>query len=132
MRNKHNTDREREQIYRGDGRMIGGIVGDVFRKHVDASKHFLRRPPAIAFDREVLTQARAEGAQIAEVIDREGGQTYRAPIARIFGKGFSVNRGSGAQIALALNDWNRSENYAPAHEAMPTQPSLFNLSRLVW
>ena len=107
MQANHTTNRERAQVYRGDGRMIGGLVGNVFRKHVDASKHFLRQPPAIAFDLSTLADAKEQGAELVEVVDRESGKTYRATVARIWKRGFSVNRGAGAQIALALNEWNR-------------------------
>ncbi|MBI3741031.1 MAG: hypothetical protein HY257_04665 [Chloroflexi bacterium] len=62
-------------------------------------------------------QAKEQGAQIAEVIDRESGKTYRATIARIWKNGFSVNRGHGAQMALALTEWN--------HDDEPIQGRLF-------
>ncbi len=105
MRTKITTKRERAQVYRGDGREIGGITGDVFHKTVRASKHFLHTPPAIAFDLDVIAEAKAQGARIAEVIDAESGRVYRATIARIWQHGFHVDRGHGAQIAL--DQWNR-------------------------
>jgi hypothetical protein len=102
-------ERERAQVYRRDHKMVGGITGDVFHKTVQASKHFLHTPPAIAFDLDVIAQAREQGARIAEVRDSESGRVYRAEIARIWSKGFPVNRGHGEQIALALNEWNRGD-----------------------
>ena len=110
MRKNNNTKQPRAQaapIRRADGKIIGKICGETFRKIVRASKHFLHTPPAIANDLDALAQARDAGARVCEIVDRETGTTYRASIARIWEKGFSVNRGHNAQIALALNEWNR-------------------------
>jgi hypothetical protein len=93
MQPKFTTKHERVQgapIRRADGRVVGEIRGDVFRKVVSASKHFLHTPPAIANDLDVLTQARDAGARVVEIFDRESGRTYRASIARIWEKGFGV------------------------------------------
>ncbi len=122
------TSRERAQVFRSDGKMVGGIIGTTLRKHVDASRHFLRRPPAICFDRDVLLEAQSQGVQIVEVIDRESGNVFRASLALIWLKGFRLNRGYGDQVALALSLFNREDDAAP--EAAPAmQPALFDLAR---
>ena len=117
MRTNHTTNDERAQVHRDDGKVIGGLVGNVFRKHVDASRHFLRKPyPAIAFDLDTLAQAKEQGARFVEVIDRESGKTYRASLERVWSKGFPVNRNHGEQIALALGEWNQGDDELPAEQ----------------
>jgi hypothetical protein len=106
-KNSTNGTKKQEPIRRADGKIIGKICGETFRKIVRASKHFLHTPPAIANDLDALAQAKERGARVCEVVDRETGHTYRASIARIWENGFSVNRGHNAQIALALNEWAR-------------------------
>ena len=117
---EYNMNRTRAQavkIARADGRIIGEVRGDVFRKVVSASKHFLRVPDAIANDLAVLAQARDAGARVVEVTDRESGRTYRASFDRIWEKGFAVNCGFGEQIALVLSEWICDG--APTAEQMP-------------
>src|SRR5690606_12631138 len=45
-----------------NGRVIGQVVGDTFRKIISGSKHMLRTPKAICFDRSTLRDAVAAGA----------------------------------------------------------------------
>ena len=132
MHTKHNTQNERAQVW-VNGRIIGGIVGNTFRKHLCGSKHFLRRPPAIAFDRDALRQADAEGATDLLVIDDETGREYRTSIKNFWAHCFAVRRGHGDQVALGLNRWNGGDD-APAREperaSKPVQETLFNLAGL--
>jgi len=95
------------KIRRAGGKIVGEIRGEVFRKVISARKHFLHVPEAIANDLDVLATARERGARVCEILDRDTGHTYRASIARIWKKGFPVNRGFGEQIALALAEWNQ-------------------------
>jgi hypothetical protein len=95
-------------IRRADGKVIGKICGETFRKVVRASKHFLHTPClAIANDLDVLASAKDAGARVCEIVDRESKHTYRATIEKIWQRGFHVDRNHGAQIALALSEWNR-------------------------
>ncbi|MBM3130961.1 MAG: hypothetical protein FJ009_20325 [Chloroflexi bacterium] len=107
MQTKYNRKAERAQVRRKDGREIGGITGDVFHKTVQASKHFLHTPPAIAFDLDVIAQAKANGARFVEVLDSETGRVFRATIDRVWKRGFTFERKHGRQIGLALDQWNR-------------------------
>ena len=43
-------------------KVVGTVEGNTFSKTVDSSKHFLRTPPAIAFDELALSQAEEMGA----------------------------------------------------------------------
>ena len=87
---------------RGRDRPIGYVEGGVFRKSISGSKHILRSPRAIAFDRSTLRDAERDGAVWVEVTDDETRTVYTARIADIWTHGFAVNRGYGDQIALAL------------------------------
>ncbi len=89
-----------------NGRAIGEVRGATFYKNLCASKHFLRTPPAIAFDVTTLDDAERAGARFVQVNDADTGNFYRAPMQLIRHKGFGVNRGCGAQIALALKEWS--------------------------
>jgi hypothetical protein len=83
-------------------RVIGQVTGDVFYKVISGSKHFLRQPPAIAFDISTLDDAENVGARLLEVKDRETGRVYRASLALVRSVGFPVNRGFGNQVGVNL------------------------------
>ena len=113
-------------------RPIGYVSGRTFCKIIVGSKHMLRRPPAIAFDRCTLSDARRAGALAVAVTDGETGRTYRATIADIEAHGFRVQRGFGDQIALALARFEvDGRPAAPGFtntERKAAQPSLFDLA----
>ncbi len=98
------------------GRKVGEVRGATFYKTISAAKHFLRQPPAIAFDISTLADAERAGARIVQVTDRDTGNIYRAAIHTIRRKGIYINRGFGEQIALALKEW--SVNGAPQVEQL--------------
>lgn len=108
-------------IYVG-GRIVGEVRGGIFVKRVKASRHFLRVPPAIAFDIESLEQAQAAGAEKVKIIDTESGKIYKAFISTIWEKGFEFDRGFGKQIALLISDWSQGG------EPMGKQMGLWDVS----
>lgn len=87
------------------GKVVAVLDGDVLRKTVAASLHFLRKPPSIAFDCSILDAARQAGVRRIEVLDRETDRTYTASLGDFERWGVSVNRGFGAQRALPLERW---------------------------
>jgi hypothetical protein len=89
--------------------VVGHVRGDTFYKRLRASAHFLRVPPAIAFDVSTLDDAERAGARFVHVTDGESGRVYRSSIATIRANGFRVARGFGEQIALALDDFTRDD-----------------------
>ena len=91
---------------RAGNKIVGYVEGAVFIKTLKASKHFLRVPPAIAFDIDSLKRAYEAGARYVRVIDVDSNRVYIAPISTIWSKGFEVDRGFGRQIALLLKHWN--------------------------
>lgn len=88
------------------GRTVGEVRGDIFVKRVQASRHFLRTPPAICFDVSTLKDAERAGAQTVEVTDADTGRVYRASMGTMWAKGRSLNRGYGEQWRLDLRYWN--------------------------
>lgn len=99
-----------------NGRVVGTVRGDTLYKTIHGERHFLRYPPAIAFDFVTLETAERAGAQYVQVKDADSGKLYRASVQTIRRKGMFVNRGHGDQIALALKDW--SVNGAPVGEQL--------------
>ena len=96
-----------KKIYvRGRSKPVGKVVGDVFRKWVSSKRHFLRQPPAIAFDVSSLTDAKRFGATTVEVRDSDSMNIYRASIETVLRDGMRFDRGYGKQIALALGRWS--------------------------
>ncbi len=108
-------------------KVIGRIEGEEFVKPLRSSIHFLRKPPAIAFDVQSLHQAKAMGANSVKIRDLDTELVYRAPIELIFSKGFQFNRGYGEQIALTLEHWRcqkkKSGNGSPSGGPMILQTS---------
>jgi len=106
------TNKSSKKIMAG-GKTFGIIYGAELRKSVFGSRHFLKKPPAIAFDRGALDRAEQAGAVRVRVVDRETGIVYTASIAHIRRAGLAINRGFGAQLALPLESWTRQRPGAP-------------------
>ena len=87
------------------GKAVGTVLDGVFVKRVQASRHFLRKPPSICLDAQSLADAQRAGARLVAITDTETGKTYRADIATIRKHGKTIDRGHGAQIALSLGKW---------------------------
>jgi len=88
-----------------NGRVVGHVRDGVFEKTLARSRHFLRRPPAIAFDRSTLQDARRAGATRVRIYEREQGDVYEADLDEVELHGFPVQRGFGDQVALHLSRW---------------------------
>lgn len=99
------------------GKRVGYVRDGVFTKHVRGSKHFLRIPPAIAFDIQSLYDAERAGAQVVHVHDKESGVTYRASLRAITQRGVVFDRKHGRQVYLAMNRWVRDD--APVVGQLP-------------
>ena len=94
-----------EPVRAANGRVVGEVQGNVLRKCVRRSVHFLRQPPEIAWDTCALEQAEDLGATRTEVLDTESGYIYTAPLNAFWQDGVRLNRGHGPQIALPLDKW---------------------------
>ncbi len=119
------------QVYQNErGRVVATLRGDTLYKPVHASRHFLRTPPAIAFDAVILEAAERDGAVFVEVLDRDSGATYRAPMADLRAKGFPFDRGHGKQVALPLACWQKqtpAKAATPQPEPKPAAPQQWAL-----
>ena len=105
----------------GRPKPIGFVAGETFHKTVSAHRHFLRTPRAIALDLGSLEQAERAGARFVCIHDSDSGNLYRASCKLIRERGFGVNRGFGAQVALQISDWN-----LPVDTGL--QPALFEVT----
>lgn len=93
------------QLMTNGGRSAGRVIAGTLRKSISASRHLLKKPPAIAFDVSVLEDAARLGAVRVEVRDTESGTVYRAELADFWQYALRLNRGFGKQLALPLNRW---------------------------
>ena len=87
-------------------RVVGEVVGDEFVKKVHSKRHFLRKPPAIAFDIESIETAKSLGATSVKIVDLDTGIIYQVTISLLLQQGFLFNRGFGNQIGLPLKYWS--------------------------
>lgn len=99
----------KNKVVRLGKKVIGNVEGDTLHKIVDSSKHFLRTPPAIAFDELALSKAEELGATKIKVKDKLTGITYHSTIEAVRSRGFAFNRGFGSQVGLALSEWSKNE-----------------------
>lgn len=90
-----------------NGRVVGSVCNDVFRKRIRGSRHLLHSPPAISCDVAVMQQAEAAGAVVFEVLDVESKTIYQASIAHFWKAGVPINRGFGKQWALPLEGFTK-------------------------
>lgn len=90
-------------------KIVGEVINNVFSKRVHSSRHFLRKPPSIAFDIETIEQAKSKGATEVEITDLDTGRIYRISLERLLEKGFKIDRGFGLQLALPLSYWQIEE-----------------------
>ena len=90
-------------------KVVGNVDGDTLNKTLDSSKHFLRTPPAIAFDELALSKAKEMGATKIKVKDKRTGLEYHTSIVNLENRGFTFNRGFGDQIGLSLSEWSKNE-----------------------
>lgn len=88
-----------------NGKVIGRVDNGTFHKSI-ATKHMLRTPKALCFDRSTLKDAAAAGATSVRVWNFETSTAYTVSMQRIHSEGFSVQRGYGNQWALALEKWS--------------------------
>jgi hypothetical protein len=97
-------------------------------KTVHGSRHFLRRPPAIAFDADSIDQAEALGTVGIFVDDAETGRRYSSSMETFLRLAIDIDRGHGRQLALPLRFWDSPgptggawmpETFEPAQTLLP-------------
>ncbi len=84
-----------------DGRVVGEVVGGVFKKNILGSRHILHKPRAIALSVESLSQAGQVGASEIQITDKESGWVYSCSVEHFKEYAFPIQRG-GFEPQLAL------------------------------
>ncbi len=97
-----------------NGKVYGVIENRTLKKRIVGTKHFLRKPPAIAIDADLFQRYRAEFDTI-EVQDVETGAVYRLSARSFEALAFPLERGYGQQLAVVLSRWRVQK---------PTDPQL--------
>lgn len=103
--NKKSKEIVSHAVYSTTGNVIGVVIDDTFHKRVNSSKHFLRKPPAIAFDERSILDAEKLGASKLMVHDKDTKRRYMASYKEFALNSFEVNRGFGKQQALPIAYW---------------------------
>ena len=98
--------RKGKAIIANNGKVIGVVMKDTFHKRVHSSKHFLRKPPAIAFDEDCIDRAKKLGATKIMVHDLDTKKRYMANYDLFERKSIKLNRGFGTQLALPISMWS--------------------------
>ena len=97
------------QIIIVKNKKVGFVSGNTFFKRVKASKHFLKKPPAIAFDVVSLDIAMEYGADKIRVLDTENDVIYSATIQDVLTNGWEINyKNFGKQVAMVKSKWDTS------------------------
>jgi len=105
--------------------------GATLFKGATESKHFLKKPEAIAVDQKVFEEAISEGVKFIQVFGREAKLYYTATVDAFRERGIRLNRGYGEQYALPLYHWETSTNSEipkKLREPKREQLSLFDLA----
>ena len=92
-------------LVRVNNKVVGYVDGNTFKKKLSSRKHFLRKPPSIAFDVSSINNAQILGAENVEITDTDLNIIYTSSVDDILSKGFRFNRGYGNQIALNIEKW---------------------------
>ena len=93
-------------IIGSNGKVVGVVMKDTLHKRVNSSKHFLRKPPAIAFDKDCIDKAKKLGATKIMVHDIDTKKRFMANYKEFEEHSIKLNRGFGEQLALPISMWN--------------------------
>tara|TARA_R100001377_G_scaffold65994_1_gene41276 strand:+ start:7728 stop:8150 length:423 start_codon:yes stop_codon:yes gene_type:complete len=97
---------EGKTIIGSNGKVVGVVMKDTLHKRVNSSKHFLRKPPAIAFDKDCIEKAKKLGAIKIMVHDLDTKKRFMANYKEFERHAIKLNRGFGEQLALPISMWN--------------------------
>ena len=106
-------------VHSEKGKVVGQVIGRTFTKHVDSTKHMLKRPKAWAADIASLKEAQELGADTIELRDDNAQVTWTAPIEAFWGRrSITCERGFGKQRAVLLEAWQMSGKNIPEQLSM--------------
>ena len=88
---------------RAQGKTIGYLEGNCFRKRVIGSKHKLRKPPAWCISKEAFCEEVLPNTENILIEDIESGLVYECPTTVFAEHSFEIQRGDfEPQLALGL------------------------------
>lgn len=90
---------------KGGTRMVGETVGTEFRKRVQRTRHFLRKPPGICIEMSVFEQLEAEMVELIRVRDDERMEYWEVPFERFNKHKFRIKRGVFENQYVLTLDW---------------------------
>jgi hypothetical protein len=93
------------EVIKVNGKEYGRVKDDVFLKHVDSSKHKLRKPSGWAIDENVLGYIKDDGVVEIMMVDYKNNITCRTSVDKFMEYGIHIDRGYGSQIALPDRYW---------------------------
>jgi hypothetical protein len=110
-------------VYSEAGKVVGTVHEDehgirYLYKTVSGKIHFLRRPPAIAFDETVINQAIKNEVERIVVLDYDTGTSYTCTMKQFEMGALKLDRGFGKQMALPMGKWNQPEEQPNAQPAL--------------
>ena len=97
---------EGKTIIGSNGKVVGTVIKDTLHKRVNSSKHFPRKPPAIAFDKDCIEKAKELGATKIMVHDIDTKKRFMANYKEFEENSIKLNRGFGEQLALPISMWS--------------------------
>jgi hypothetical protein len=96
-----------------NGKMVGKVIGGTFYKNIyELRGHLLRKPPAIAFDEEIVRQLQSLDVKQIEVRVVDVDKVYKMPLWFVLARGFRFNRGHGDQIGVPLATLETAARYS--------------------
>jgi len=96
---------------KAQGKIIGYLGGNCFRKRVIGSKHKLRKPPAWCISKQAFCEEVLPNTEKIIIEDMESGLSYEC-LTKVFAEhAFEIQRGNfEPQLALGLRFWEVKGN----------------------
>src|SRR5687768_1248507 len=95
-----------EPVHSDAGRVVGHFEGGwLVKRGLDPERHALRKPPGWATDAAHLALLRERGGAGVRIHGTDG-HTWQATLAAFDAHGFTIHRGFGEQIGLAMRWWS--------------------------
>lgn len=121
---QNTTTATREAICANTGKVVGVVMGDIFKRdNARASVHLLRQypGPGWAYGVEVLAAAELAGARRLQIHDTEANVTYTTTLETLKEHGRAFERNAGPQVCLPLKWWTTDTTPPAVTEATPTR-----------
>lgn len=94
--------------YNNRGKLVGEMIGGIYRSHRQSSKHLLRILDAWGIDKKILDQLKKDDCLEVRILDHDDMIVYRAPISVFDEHGVEKNF-VGRQVFLPRKWWIKKE-----------------------